>query len=80
MGQMECGNESVNFSCWDSEMLQTLCSLSQQHICVIVIGISPNTPDIVSCKQKYSAALFCGVSVMQTQPQMLYMVKLHTEN
>lgn len=54
--------------------LQSLCGLSQQHNCLMVIGISPNFQDVVSGKQKYSAALFCGASAMQTYSHMLYPV------
>lgn len=37
-----------------SRSLQSLCGLSQQHNCLMVIGISPNLQDVVSVKLKYS--------------------------
>lgn len=45
--------------------MQSLFGVSQQHNS-LMIGISPNFQDVVSGKQKYSTALFCGASAMQT--------------
>lgn len=49
-----------------SRSLQSLFGVSQQHNCLMIVGISPNFQDVVSGKQKYSTALFCGESAMQT--------------
>ena len=54
-----------------SRSLQSLCGLSQQHNCLMVIGISPNLQDVVSGKQKYSTALFRGASAMRAYSYML---------
>lgn len=57
-----------------SRSLQSLCGLSQQHNCLMIIGISPNFQDVVSGKQKYSTAFFGGASAMQTYSHRLYTV------
>lgn len=57
-----------------SRSLQSLCGLSQQRNCLMVIGTYPNFQDVVSDKQKYSTALFCGASAMRTYSHMLYPV------
>lgn len=57
-----------------SRSLQSLCGLSQQHNCLMVTGTSPNFQDVVSGKQKYSTALFCGASAIQTYSYILYPV------
>lgn len=44
-----------------SGSLQSLCGVSQQHNCLMIIGISPNFQDVVSSKQKYSTALFWSI-------------------